>query len=353
MKKKKLWNLLFPVLAVLTVWAVISNSRNFTPDLLWETLKNSSPVWMCGAVCAMFGFIFFEGTALYVVLRGLGYRPGLRQGFLYSAADIYFSAITPSATGGQPASAYFMRKDGIPLAAVTASLVMNLILHSLALLTVGAAGFVFRPDIFLRFHVPGRILIVFGCGVLCFLGLAFCLLIVKPRLLEKICEFILRLAKRLHLMRREAETREKLYAGMEQYRHCAALFGRHKPMLVKAYCLNLLQRISQISVTLLVYLAAGGRPGLGPDVWFAQSYTALGTYSVPIPGGMGVADYLLIDGLQPLFNEAEAVNLELISRGLSFYVCMLISALTVLAGVLWHKRRSADRSDEATGNSER
>ena len=110
-------------------------------------------------------------------------------------------------------------------------------------------------------------------------------------------------------------------------------------MFLKAFFYNLLQRISQITVTLFVYLAVGGRMELAADIWFTQSFVAIGTYSVPLPGGMGVADYLLLDGFGAFFDEAEAVNLELISRGLSFYVCMIVSALTVLAGAVQILRR--------------
>lgn len=71
------------------------------------------------------------------------------------------------------------------------------------------------------------------------------------------------------------------------------------------------------------------------DIWFIQNFATMGTYSIPIPGGMGVADYLLIDGFEALFDEASAVNLELISRGMSFYVCMLVSAVTVFLGIIF------------------
>lgn len=97
----------------------------------------------------------------------------------------------------------------------------------------------------------------------------------------------------------------------------------------------MLQRISQITITLLVYLGIGGNSSLAADVWFIQSFAAVGTYSIPIPGGMGVADYLLIDGFRSFFDEAAAVNLELISRGISFYVCMIVSAVTVFFGTIY------------------
>lgn len=334
MKNGKKWGLLFLVLALLTSSAVILQSKSFSFSQFQHTLRSSSPGWTIAAIAAMLGFILFEGMSLLCIIKAFGYRMSFGRGFLYSAADVYFSAITPSATGGQPASGYLMMKDGIPGAVVTISLVANLIMYTLALLTVGMAGFVVRPEIFLHFHMPGRILIICGYLVLCGLTVAFFLMILKPRILEKICEFFLKLGRKLHLVRHEEEKRQKLHRTMEEYRQCAKAMAEHKLVFVKAYVFNLLQRVSQITVTLLVYLAIGGNASLATDIWFTQSYVTLGTYSVPIPGGMGVADYLLIEGFGAFFDEAEAVNLELISRGMSFYICIMISAMTVFFGTI-------------------
>ena len=334
MKNAKKWGLLFLVLAFLTVWAVIFQNRSFSFGQFWDTLRSSSPGWMAAAVAAMSGFILFEGMALLCLIKAFGYRMSFGRGFLYSTADIYFSAITPSATGGQPASAYFMMKDGIPGAVVTISLVANLIAYTMALLTVGIAGFVIRPEIFINFGLLGRTLIILGYVVLCGLATVFFVLIVKPRILEKICLFFITLGKKLHIVRHEEEKREKLYCAMADYRQCARLMAEQRKVFVKVYLFNLLQRLSQITVTLLVHLAIGGSASLAADIWFTQNLVTVGTYSVPIPGGMGVADYLLIDGFRAFFDEASAVNLELISRGVSFYVCMIISAVAVFFGTI-------------------
>lgn len=335
MKNAKKWGLLFLVLAFLTVWAVIFQNKSFSFAQFQNTLRSSSPGWMAAAVAAMLGYILFEGMALLCLIKAFGHRRSFGRGFLYSAADIYFSAITPSATGGQPASAYLMMKDGIPGAVVTISLVANLIAYTMALLTVGVAGFVVRPEIFLNFGLPGRTLIILGYVVLCGLAVVFLVLIVKPRILEKICLFFITLGKRLHIVRHEEEKKEKLYCAMAEYRQCARLMAEQRKVFVKVYFFNLLQRLSQITVTLLVHLAIGGSASYAVDIWFTQNFVTVGTYSVPIPGGMGVADYLLIDGFRAFFDEAAAVNLELISRGMSFYVCMIISAVTVFIGTIY------------------
>ena len=116
-KKQWLFMALFAVIAVVSVWAVMSQSGEFSLADFVGYVKHASIPWLIVALLSMLGFIFFEAFALLVLCRALGYRESLWSGYVYSASDIYFSAITPSATGGQPASAYFMNKDGINVCA--------------------------------------------------------------------------------------------------------------------------------------------------------------------------------------------------------------------------------------------
>ncbi|MBQ1597647.1 MAG: UPF0104 family protein, partial [Lachnospiraceae bacterium] len=60
---------------------------------------------------------------------------------------------------------------------------------------------------------------------------------------------------------------------------------------------------------------------------------------VPIPGGMGVADYLMIDGFRNQMSHVAATQLELLSRSMAFYVSVLVSGLTVLIGYFVCKKR--------------
>ena len=109
----------------------------------------------------------------------MGYPTKHKDAFVYSAADIYFSAITPSASGGQPASAFFMIKDGMPATTVMAALLVNLIMYTLAVISIGVFAILAFPKIFLNFSVVCKIFIVSGIIVLSVLAIIFYLLLRK------------------------------------------------------------------------------------------------------------------------------------------------------------------------------
>lgn len=138
--KKIIGVIVVSVFAIITIYTVFRGS-GISLNELTASLKEASWEGILLASVSMLGFIYFEGEALRVLVRHMGYPAKRSHGFVYSAADVYFSAITPSASGGQPASAYFMLKDGIAGTAVMAALLLNLIMYTLAILTIGAGRY--------------------------------------------------------------------------------------------------------------------------------------------------------------------------------------------------------------------
>ncbi len=67
-------------------------------------------------------------------------------------------------------------------------------------------------------------------------------------------------------------------------------------------------------------------------VFAKQCLITIGYNFVPIPGGMGISDYLMFDGFSLMMGEETALNVSLISRGITFYMCVLISGIITFAG---------------------
>ena len=329
-KKQFLWNLVFLAIAVLSVWAVTTQAKGFSPARFSEYLENNNLWYLGGALAMMLTYVVLGALAILCLLKGFGYKRSLPDGMSYVAADVYFSAITPSATGGQPVEGYLMVKDGIPAVVSTVALLTNLLLYTLSIVVIGAIGLILRPSAFLRFGTFSRILIILGAAVQVSLALLFGVLLWKKELLRRICEWGLRVLCKLHLLRNPERKREKLDRTMTNYGRVTEMIKGKRRLLCKGLLLNVAHRSAQLLVTVLCYLAGGGSLRMAADVFSMQCNVVLGAYCIPIPGSMGITDYMMIDGFSSLMDEGQSANLELLSRGLSFYVCVLLCGIIVL-----------------------
>ncbi len=337
-KKKIVWTIVFLIIAASTIFAIVSNSKTFTVEKLVEYIYNSDIKWMLVSILCMVGFIFFEGEAIYTITKSFGIKTKHRRGIIYSMADIYFSAITPSATGGQPASAYFMVKDGMPLLSVTAILHLNLVLYTFSIIVIGFIAFILFFDVFMTFGVLSKILIVVGY-LLQIVLMAFFILLKKESLLQKIGKFIIKLLSKLHIIKDEDKHIEKLNKITSDYSQFSGLIVKNRKMIFKAFIYNLLQRISIIAVPVFVFLATGGEVIKSLKVFAVQSYSVVGANTIPIPGAMGVMDAIMLDGFRNIVSTNDVINFELVSRSLSFYFCMLLCGFVVLIRYLVLRRR--------------
>lgn len=340
-KKNLVWTLITVIIAVISIWSVISQAHHFSLENFGDFITGSNPGWMCLAVFWMIFYIFMEGHALQNILRAFGYRRRWINCTVYSAADIYFSAITPSATGGQPASAFFMMLDNLPAAVVTIALLLNLALYTISIMTVGILALIIRPEIFINFNGFSKFLIVTGYVILTLLAVFFILLVRYEQILNKICLRLIRLLNKLHIIKNTKRYEDKLNDIIDEYRKCSKLLDGKKKRVIAAFVCNFLQRFVQICIPATVVLAMERSFDNAVSVWITQVFVTIGSNCVPIPGAQGVSDYLLLDGLGVMMGNDVAINLDLLSRCISFYGCIIVSIIIVAIAYAYHMKHGS------------
>jgi len=338
-KKKIFWSLFSLLLAGLTVWAVFSQSEGISVREIFDNAANGNKIWLTCAILSVVLYIVLEGVAICSILKGIGYRRSFHRGVLYSTADIYFSAITPSATGGQPASAYFMIADKIPAGVATAVLILNLMMYTLSILALGIIALLINYTLLFEFRVVSIIIIITGFVVLALFSLFFLSIFRRGDRVFGIIRRLLRFLHRKHLIKRLDSKLEKLKKTEEEYLDCARLVTGKTSTMVKAFVWNFLQRASQIAVPMFIYLMSEGTIGKAVNIFASQCLITIGFNVIPVPGAMGIADYLMVDGFTGLVGREEAFKLDMMSRGLSFYICVAVSGIITLFGYIMLKRR--------------
>lgn len=333
-RKQILWAGISFLLALLSIWAVIGQSREMSFHDFGQLISQSIPGWLFLAVLSMFGYILFEGLAIWYMLRHAGYKRRVTQGLLYASADIYCAAITPSASGGQPVCAWFMLRDGIPMGFITAILALYLVAHTFATLIIGLSTLILNPSSFGGLTIFAKFLVILGYLAVTGLAVLFVALLSRARQIYLIaCRFIDRYAAK-GWNKRPQYWKDKFAKWLADYSTCLKFIREKGPVFIVLLSFNILQRLSQTMVAPLVYLAQGGTADHFWQVFAAQVYSSIGSMCMPIPGGMGVADYLLFNGLHAFLEKDPALQLELLSRSCSFYLCVIISLLIVVIGYL-------------------
>lgn len=337
--KKIFWATFSPLLAILTVWALLKQNESVSMRDIIHTAAGADKFWFMTAIVSSLLYIVFEGFALCSILRGAGFRSKLKNGILYSTADIYFSAITPSATGGQPACAYFMMRDGISGGVTTAVLLLNVMMYTLSVVALGIISVIICPCSFAQFSIPAKLLIVGGALVQLVLTVFFVMILRNGNLIFDFLSRTVAFFGRKKIIHNTKKPLAKLNKAKADYTACSQLFSGNIKLLLKAFLCNFFQRLSQIMVSALLFVSIGGNPDLFPDVFAKQCLITIGYNFVPLPGAMGVADYLMLNGFSGLMDHQMAFHLEMLSRGMTFYICVSFSGVVTFIGYLIKRRK--------------
>ncbi len=330
-RKKIVGNaLLFAAILALTLAAVFHGE-----DLgaVREAIRDCDSRWLLLGLACVAAFIGGEAVILRLLLRSGGQRLGLGRCWLVSSVGFFFSAVTPSAGGGQPMQIYFLRKERIPVAVSAVTLMAVTLTYKLVLVVVGLGLAAFRLD-FLRDHF-GNMLFLFwiGLALTCGFVAVLMMLIFHPRLARILADRTLDLLERLHILRRRPERRERLLASMDRYHETAAYFKGHLGLMALVQAVTFIQRFILFTVPWLVCRAIGLTGMRWTDIAGLQAAISVAADMLPLPGGLGVTEGLFLTAFEPVFG-ALVLPAMVLSRGTDFYCRLFISAAFTLAAAL-------------------
>lgn len=334
------WLLLLAIISVITIKLVTGCSKGFSWGCFADFLSKANAFWIILAALCAFGFVYFEGLGLKVTCRFFGHDFSAGKAVLFSAADIFFSAITPSASGGQPAALIVMMRYGLPAAVSAIALLLNLVMYTVSILIISAVCFAVHPEIFAGMAAASKVFIALGIVVqFAFIAL-FIMCIFNSGLVMRVCRWGLKILCRMKIYKDYDAQYKKLEDMVEQYSECGRLLKKQADLIVKVFLCNMAQRLSVILVSVCVFLGIGGAFADAAKAFSVQALAVLGSNAVPVPGAVGVADYILLNGFSQLVSDP--VSVELLSRGISFYATIVFCAVLMLAVLIKTKVKKHD-----------
>ena len=322
--------LLFAGILALTIVAVFHGEDL---NAVRSAIRGCDSRWLLPALGCVIVFIGCEAVILRLLLRSEGQRLGLGRCWLVSSVGFFFSAVTPSAGGGQPMQVYFLRKERVPVAVSAVTLMAVTLTYKLVLVVTGLYLAVFRLD-FLREHF-GNMRPLYWIGLALTGGCVALLMILifHPRLARTLADRTLDLLERLRILRRRSDRRERLLQSMDRYHETAAYFKSHMGLMALVQAVTFAQRFALFTVPWLVCRAMGLTGVRWQDAAGLQAAIAVAADMLPLPGGLGITEGLFLTAFEPVFGEL-ILPAMVLSRGTDFYCRLFISAAFTLAAAL-------------------
>ena len=350
--KKQTKNLLCgAAVAVLLAWTVYTILKEQTPGQLAGALLSADGRVLLLGLPLMALFLCCEAAATHAVLRALGCGQPFRRCAYYSCTGFFFSTITPSATGGQPAQILAMSRDGVPTASGALDMLLVTIGYNTA--AMGWGIFALATAGGLTETLGGQVGLLLGAGLAVFalIDAAMLMFLFLPGPARRLLYGCIALGVRVYPRLDRAGLEAKADAHIAEYRRGAGLLRKAPGLLAWVLGLSALQLACSYAMPYVVYRAFGLSGFSLPQAVALQALCSLAVGYLPLPGSAGAAENVFLRGFLLIFGEGLVAPAMILSRTLSCYLVLATTAVVLLAGRTLRRRRAAQAAAAGAGGA--
>ena len=326
--KKYMGSIIF-MLALIALTAYFILKDNQLPALAL-VFGQVNPWYLALGIVVMACSLLCEGKCYYVVFKSFGQKVSFLNNFLYAIIGFYFCAITPSSSGGQPAQMYYMKKDGINLSFATLAVMIITVVNQFVMLLIAAVMFLVESSFIESNLSQMYIVLIYStiANVLIMGGIVFC--IFSKKLVRRFIPWLGKVLVKVHIVKDAQSFSNKALHQIDEYIEGAEYIKKNPAILFKVMFWTILQLSLMYLVTFCVYKAFALNQYSILQVFSIQAILFLAVSALPLPGAVGAAESGFVVMFNTLFGQALVVPAMLLSRGINFYLFLVISGIVTV-----------------------
>lgn len=276
-----------------------------------------------------------------VLLKNFGYNKSIWQTLKYAFIGFFYSAITPSSTGGQPMQLYHMNKDGVEISHGTIVLLLQAASYHIMTLLFMLVGAVFNGAYLIDNLNYFVILLVIGitittCVLTILLGLIFS---------KKASNTFMRFAKwliKVFRFKNKEDLFEKIEKEVSEFKTSADYIKNNKKIFLRVLLVSMMQMTAFYSVTFVTTRA------LNLDISYFKVLTLQAVLfsaisSIPLPGSIGISEVGFGAIFLPIFGEKLIGTATIMNRFMNFYFFVIVSMIVAIIAYLKIDRKKTTK----------
>ena len=319
-------NILFIlVLAGIVYWVVVKDN---SVDIL-SLIKKADFFWIGVAILCL---LLMRCCTAYIYkclchFTHPHYR--LVDGFVNSFSGFFFSAITPSYTGGQFAQAYVFGKQGIPISVAASVLWVDFVIAQSTLVTSVLLFLLLRFNYFYYNYSQFFIFVIIGFFMNAAIIVVLFMLVRFPRFYKWVMNTGVEIVGKLKLTKDKEVLREKINRTVDRFQNELSIFASHKKLLALLFSIdfvkNLLYYIVPYFVALGLRLAVPANQII--HIMALASFVNVINALIPLPGSSGGTEVTFVLMFSTIFGNIQATSIMLVWRFITYYLMMIIGGI--------------------------
>ena len=336
-RTKKILNfvLIFGTLAIVLIIGASGQELGSALD----ALRTIAPQWIVLCALSFVVYTVLDALIIWYFLHRQGYVITFGYALFVAIAGLYYSNVTPGATGGQPMQVYHLKQRNVPIAIGTSALAVKYFCFHIMLMLFSTVLWIAHGP-FIQQQVGGSMwILIFGYTYNAVSVLAVLLVAINKRWVRAIIGWVLRLGVKLRLCKDPEGTRAKLEEGLESFHSSIMMLARHPLDFAVQMLMGGAQLLSQMIVIYFLYHAFGlsgigysQLTALGLLLYVSAAYT-------PLPGASGAQEGVFALYFSQVFPDNVRFIALLLWRFFTYYISLIVGAVVTVWQGMHENRR--------------
>lgn len=336
-KRSMLLNIGFILLTLLLVLYLVSRAGDV--DQIIAALASVNPKWLLLAVICFIAHVLLEGLILRIFFYFQNVRITWASCNLVGLIGMFYSSVTPAATGGQPMQVFALKKRNVPSGVGYSALAVKFFCWQCALLLTGAVLWILFGSYVYSLLGKGVWLISLGFFFNSLMVVLIILLSINRNLVRAIIVFFVNLLYRLKIVKDLAKTSSRMDAALNDFHSSVDLLTKHKGQFLVLFLFSLMQVTALMSVIYFIYRGFSLQNHSYLQVIAIQFLLYITASFTPLPGASGAQEGGFYIFFRSFFPDSVIFAALLIWRLITYYLFIIVGAIAVSVDQTFSIRR--------------
>lgn len=296
--------------------------------------------WIIVGIIVFYMNIIIDTVVTQILLRTQYPQFRFIDSLKVALVGVFFGAVTPSNTGGQPMQLYLLSKMNVGVGFGSACMTQKFVYYQIVTGVFSVIAIIIKFDFFKSVftNIWSTLFIVLGFLTQTIVTALFLIISFSPRITGKIIGLADKIIHKLKFIKNPEKKIKSIKEQVEIFHTGNKLLYESKKRMILLYSLVALQVIAILSVPYFVYLSfdmhciavANNQIPLNfLDAVCIQSFVLFTSNLVPLPGASGGAELAFTMYFGPFFIVGQAKKIKpaiLLWRFITYYGAILVSA---------------------------
>lgn len=291
-EKSKLWkNLFVAATLVLSAGVVLyflfSNNGIATLGHIVAALRIR---WLLLAIASAAACWLLEGFVLHIICRHLTQNWDYGRSLSVGMIGLLYSALTPSATGGQPMQVYTMHNMGMDTGVACSAVAVKTLVYQIVMVFYALVMVIMRLQYFQTNVSNFSFVTILGLLLNSLFIASVFLFMISEKLTDRILRALIRLLNKMRLCRNPEKRYEKIHSELQQFHDASKMMGSSAKLYFSAAVFTVLQISLNSMIPYFIYRSFNLHGAQISTMIAAQVFVSMVSAFVPLPGASGGAE---------------------------------------------------------------